>query len=184
MQISLRKAAALQLAINESIKSIKVIVTVGVDQFDDGEAVVARVLESTMANVARRGALTKCLYDIRALVGEANQTSGVNNVLNNMAYIAKQIELATEIVLSSPRMSPTVLAGKLEKSKARTDDVYATAVITGVLEQAHIDTFTKVVQDLKKTKLSLSDQLLTLNVETKITLVPNVVEILKQENLI
>lgn len=186
MQISLRKAAALQLAINEAIRGISIPLTVQVDQYEDAEARITESLVSAMDGVTRRSALTKTLYEIRLQVANANQESGVNAVLNDMAYTAKQLEYTTELASASARIDAQILSAKLEKMRLRTasEEVYGTYMTTGTLNKEDVATFTKVVQDLKKYKTSLSDKLLTLNVETKITLSPEAVEVLSQANLI
>lgn len=184
MQINLRKAAALQTAINETIRAIKLPFTVTITQYEDESSVLDRATDQVMLAVTRRSDLTRAMYEIRQQIGEANHTNGIDALLNSIAYTAKQIEYAVAITVEPVRQPPEVIKGKLDRMRSTTEETYSTSVSTGVLTETDMALFQQSLQDLKKERLKLNDDLLAANVSTKITLSDRVVELLKRENLI
>ena len=53
-----------------------------------------------------------------------------------------------------------------------------------VISKGDHDHWTEKVQELRRTKAKINDELLSLNIKTEIDLTPEVVKTLKQENLI
>ena len=53
-----------------------------------------------------------------------------------------------------------------------------------VISKNDHDHWTEKVQELRRTRAKINDELLSLNIKTEIDLTPEVVKILKQENLI
>jgi hypothetical protein len=73
MNISLRKANAVQTAINDALKSIKIDLVVSINEFQSVEAELTRANAELFANDARRQKLLLALYNIRSLVGTAKE---------------------------------------------------------------------------------------------------------------
>ena len=78
MNITLRKANAIQHSINEAIKKIEVALTVEINEFQTVEEVITKANSLLVENDTRRQKLTMALYNIRALLGTANTSSGIH----------------------------------------------------------------------------------------------------------
>ena len=187
MKISLRKANALQTSINERIKSIVLETTVAINEFENVVSKIAAAKNKVVTNSNRRLSLYASLYDIRAKVAESNSSAGINARLTDMAHIAKLIEdLGQMISVSAVMTDVAVLDGKLSKIKNRTTESYGldTTVSTGVFTAEESEDTKKKIQDYKKSKQVIADEILELNIRTDIELTDDTVTSLKAENLI
>jgi hypothetical protein len=192
MKVSLRKASALQSSIQDAIKAVEVNVKVDLNEFEDTAEVLAKANATTINSDIRRASLSACLYDIRSLVGSANAMNGINDRLAKAAYIDKRLgQLATLVQADALQDSMVVINGKVEKLKSEKGENsrrsiygYSDTVSTGVLTQEQISGFKAQVLDLKKSKQTLNDEILELNVRTEIELPTEVELVLNQEGLI
>ncbi len=190
MKITLRKANALQNSINEALRHIDVKTKVSLNEFQDAEGVLAVSAAEAKKNIDRRVSLTNALYDIRAAVGSLNYTSGVNEKLTEVARIEKQIQLYSAYVGVETREAPAVVAGKIEKLKARDANSrssiygYGDTVDSGVFTAEDVAGFKSVVANLKKQKQALQDAVLELNVRNEVVLADATEKTLTAENLL
>ena len=192
MKITLRKASALQNAIQEAVKNIEVTVKVELNEFEDPRIAMGKANDKLVNADQRRVALTKALYVVRAQVGTANAECGINERLAKAAYVDKRIgQLTTLISAEAVQDSIAVIEGKLEKLKApetansrRSLYGYSDTVGTGVLSQAQVDAFKAEQLALKKDKQKLNDEVLELNVRTEIALSDETVAVLTSEGLV
>lgn len=188
MKITLRKANALQTAIQDHIKTVEISTSLTLNEFQVPQAELSIARNTLVANDKRRADLTMALYAIRGLVGKANAASGVSDHLAHAAYLDKRIGQLKGLSESTAVEAEAVLNGKLEKlrnteSKNRLYG-YGDTVSTGVLTQEQIDSYKKIMSDLKKEKQALNDKVLELNIRTEIELVEDVVKILQAEQLV
>jgi len=192
MNITLRKANAVQNSINDTIKGIKVDFTVELNEFQDVEAAITKANSDLVANDGRRQKLTMALYNIRALVGTANAASGINTALAKAAFIDKRIGQLEELAKATEITSLEVIKGKLEKIKndkgenSRRSSIYgySDTVSTSVLSREQIAQAKAEVLNLKKQKQQLNDEVLELNIKTEIPLSDDVVAALQAEGLV
>ena len=192
MKITLRKASALQTAIQEAVKNIEITVKVELNEFEDATAALATANAKVVAADQRRTALTKVLYVVRAQVGTANADCGINERLAKAAYVDKRIGQLTALIgAESLQDSLTVVNGKLDKirndkseNSRRSIYGYSDTVSTGVLVQDQIDAFKAEQLALKKDKQKLNEEVLELNVRTEIDLSDETVAVLTIEGLI
>ena len=192
MNITLRKASALQNAIQEAVRNIDVAVKVSLNEFENTEAVLDRSNADLISKDQRRNALTKVLYVIRAQVGQANATSGINERLAKAAYIDKRLGQLTALVQADAlRDSMVVIEGKVAKLKAQPAENsrralygYDDTVTTGILVKEQMDAFKTEQLSLKKDKQKLNDEVLELNVRTEIALSDETVAVLTAEGLV
>lgn len=190
MQITLRKANALQNAIHDAIRSIDIKLNIELNEFQDVAAVLADANSQLYANDVRREALLLALYNIRGLVGVANSNSGIDLNLAKAAFLDKRIIQLEDISKVPPSTDITVITGKLEKIRTRTgeDSRYSLSsrdtVITTIVSQEQIDSAKDAIKQLKKQKLVLTDQVLELNIKTEIPLSDDVVSTLKAEGIL
>ena len=188
MNITLRKANALQNSINEALKHIDVKTTVSLNEFQDPEGMISVAASELKTNIDRKNALLSALYDIRGAVGKVNHTSGVDEKLTQVALIEKQIQLYSAFVGIATREAPTVIAGKLDRIRSQEAKNrvygYGDTVDTSVFTAEDIAGFKSVVATLKKQKQKLQDEVLELNVRNEVTVLSRTEGTLAAENLL
>ena len=188
MNITLRKASALQNAINETLKGLEVTVTVTVDEFQDADSVIAAKWGEVNETVVRKIALLDVLYAVRKGVAAANAAAGVTELLADAAQLDKRIQLQGQLAGATVQLEPAVLNGRLERLREQTGETRlyrsASGVETGVFTEAEVAAAKVELADLKKLKQALQDRLLELNVGTTVALSDKSVIVLQQEGLL
>lgn len=188
MNITLRKANAIQNAIQDSIRSIKIETSININEFQDPEAELQKANDELFANDARRQKLLLAYYNIRGLVGAANAQSGIDVNLTKAAFIDKRIAQLTEFANLEPYTDVEVIKGKLDKIKnsesKRSIYGYDDHVTTSVVAKEQIDQAKAEIQNLKKQKQKINDEVLELNIKTEVPLSEDVVATLTAEGLI
>jgi len=191
MQISLRKANAVQAGINDAIKGIKIETSLDLNEFQDVVAELQKANDALFTNDSRRQRLLLALYNIRGLVGTANAQSGIDLKLATAAFIDKRIGQLDELAKLTPVTDLAVITGKLDKIKNHENENsrrsiygYVDTVSTTVVSQEQIDQVKAEIKNLKKQKQKLNDEVLELNIKTEIPLSDDVVTTLTEEGLI
>lgn len=190
MNITLRKANALQNAIVETINDIDIDVKVELNEFQDPTEQLQTANTVLFENDARRQKLLLALYNIRGLVGAANAQSGIDSTLTKAAFIDRRIQQLQDFARIEPYTDLAVIEGKLEKIRNRTDDASRfayhddTIVITTVVSREQINQAREEIKNLKKQKQKINDSVLELNIKTEIPLGEDVVETLTAEGLL
>jgi len=191
MNISLRKASALQNGIQDTIKGIKIETTLELNEFQDVVTELQKANDALFTNDSRRQRLLLALYNIRGLVGTANAQSGIDLKLATAAFIDKRLAQLDELAKLSAVTALAVITGKLDKIKndksensRRSLYGYGDTVSTTVVSQEQIDQIKTEIQNLKKQKQKLNDEVLELNIKTEVPLSEDVVKTLQTEGLI
>ena len=191
MNISLRKANAVQSSIVDAIKGISIETSLELNEFQDVVAELQKANDVLFANDSRRQRLLLSLYNIRGLVGAANAQSGVDTKLATAAFVDKRVAQLDELAKLSPVTDLAVINGKLDKIRNSKDEsarsrIYGISdtVSTTVVSQEQIAQVKAENKNLKKQKQKLNDEILELNIKTEIPLSDEVVAILQAEDLI
>lgn len=188
MKLTLRKANALQNAIQDHIKTIDVKTSISLNEFQDEKLEVQNAVKTAIDNATRRSELTRIVYEIRKLTGRANVESGVADLLTDGALIDKQLAQLKGLSESKVQEDMLVLTGKLAKLKEQETKSrvygYNDSVETGVFDAVQIESFKSTSRNLKKEKQTINDKVLELNVRTEIELNSDIVELLKTEQLL
>ena len=191
MNLTLRKANAVQAGINDAIKSIKIETSLELNEFQDVQAALVKANETLFANDSRRQRLLLALYNIRGLVGTANAQSGIDLKLATAAFIEKRMGQLDELAKLSAVTDLAVINGKLDKIRNDKSEStrsriygYSDTVTTGVLGLEQIAQAKTEVLSLKKQKQKINDEVLELNIKTEIPLSEDVVAVLQAEALI
>jgi uncharacterized protein YdcH (DUF465 family) len=191
MNITLRKANAVQNSINDTVKNIRVDLTVEINEFQTVEDTLSKVNNELITNDGRRQNLTMALYNIRALVGTANAASGIDTALAKAAFIDKRIGQLEQLANGTEITPLEVIKGKLEKIKNDKGDNtrrsiygYSDTVSTGILSKEQIAQAKTEILNLKKQKQKLNDEILELNIKTEIPLGDDTVATLQAEGLL
>lgn len=191
MNISLRKANALQQSILDTIRGIDFGTTISINEFQDPETEINTAGTEVYKNLARITDLYSTLYMIRGRVGLANSESGISASLAAVAHLEKQIQVTSNLASSTKRVDLNIIKGKLDKIRNNNGDqpglsVYSrqTEVITGIFTDEEIASFKANILKAKKLKQKYQDAILELNIKTEITLDDDVVAILQKEDLL
>jgi hypothetical protein len=190
MNITLRKASALQNSIQETIRSIKIKTSVEINEFQNAEVEIQTAKAEMAKNDERRQRLLLALYNIRGLVGAANAQSGINLSLAKAAFIDKRVSQLEEVAGADSMTALDVVTGKLEKIRNRKEDARASlygrddVVVTSIVSQDQIKQAKTEIQNLKKQKQKINDEVLELNIKTEVPLAEDVVATLTAEGLI
>ena len=191
MNISLRKANALQNSINDTVKGLDFETTVKINEFQEAEQEIKKATETLCNNLTRRDALVEALYEIRKSVSGANTEVSIDSRLADVAHLEKQIQFYNGLAGNKVRESENVVAGRLDKirndkgeSSRRSIYGYTDTVDTSVLTREDLDGFRRRVATAKKQKQKLQDEILELNVQTVIKLSDKTEVVLQAEGLI
>ena len=173
MNITLRKANAVQLSINEMVKGLTFDTSVSLNEFEDATAQITAVRDVFDTHRATRTRLVGALYEIRKAVAGANADAGINDMLAEVAQLEKEIQFYNTFATKNARLSDAVIAGKMEKIKNTSEEsrMYRSDTVdTGIFTKQEVEEFKRTVADLKRQKQKLQDTLLELNVQTEIQL--------------
>ena len=190
MEITLRKANAIQNSINDAIRGIKIETSIELNEFQDVTAELQAANDLLLHNDARRQKLLLALYNIRGLVGTANANSGIDLALAKAAFIDKRIGQLNELAEAKTVTNIAVLNGKLDKIRNRKEESRASlygrddTVSTGVIGAEQVAQAKTEISNLKKQKQKLNDEVLELNIKTEIPLSEDVVATLQAEGLL
>jgi hypothetical protein len=189
VKISLRKANAVQVNINDLLKNIAVKPVIEISEFVDPVVTLQAANDALMAADVRRSDLLMALYSIRATVGIANFNSGIGNRLSHLAYIDKRLGQLDALVSETAQIKDLqIISGQLEKIRNRREEHrlygYENTVSSGVLQAAQMESIRNIMRELKKQKQKLNDEVLELNVRTEIELTDEVEAILVKEGIL
>jgi hypothetical protein len=187
MQVSLRKANALQVAINEALKGLEFKSDVSINEFQDPEKEIELAKQKFDRNVQRRWNLISALYDIRTKVSSANASNNIDNLLADLARIEKDLVFFAPFAKANASTELRTLRGKLLKIANREGESYSfhsSEVSTSIFTEEDLASHRTYLSDFKKKKQALQDQLLEVNVRTTIELATGTVEVLKSEDII
>lgn len=189
MNISLRKANAIQTSINESIRSIDIVTNIDINEFQNVAETLQAANNKLFENDARRQKLLLSLYNIRGLVGAANAQSGIDTKLATAAFVDKRVAQLEELSSNKPVTDLAVLNGRLEKIRNRKDEsrsIYGRdeVVSTSVISEDQLKQIRDEIKNLKKQKQKINDEVLELNIKTEIPLSDEVINTLQIEGLL
>lgn len=190
MNITLRKANAIQNSIQETLRSIEIDMVIDLNEFQDPASEIKRANDTAFEKDSRRQKLLLSLYNIRGLVGTANANSGIDLDLAKAAFIDRRISQLEEFAKSKPLGDLKVILGRLDKIRNRKEDsasaLYGSGnvVSTSVISKEQIAQAEQEIKNLKKQKQKLNDEILELNIKTEIPLSDDVVATLQAEGLI
>lgn len=189
VRLTLRKANAVQLAVNELIKSITIDTSISITEFEDVHTSLELAKQRCMVNSTRKLQLLAVIQEIRKSVGRVNAQSGINDKLTDLSAIEKIIAHNESLLTITPKLDVTIINGKLNKIKIQQSQDHwnlgsSDSVKTGYLDQEQLEQYRVWALEGKKIKAQLTDDILTLNITQFIELSEEVEHILTTENLI
>jgi hypothetical protein len=194
MEITLRKANALQSEIRKAISSSGVTDTVAVNEYtSDIAGGVEKAKADYAGDIMRKVALNHALFNIRKSVAQANATAGISDILADVQTIDAVMAVYSGVATKAVAKTIDEITARVEKMKAAPADTSARSALygdhynkvdTSVVDQSTIDMAKAKVKELKRQKQTLQDKLLTLNVNTSITISDVDTNVLKVEGII
>jgi hypothetical protein len=191
MEINLRKANAIQAEIRRAISAVEAKDTISVSEYAADVAGEVSAAEVDYINaMTRKEALNVALYNIRKSVASANATAGVGQILGDSEKIDSIIKLLETTVNVRTRMvSVDEISKRLEKLRnapsdsarlyGRTDEVS-----TGVVSDIHKSAVKQRIKGMRKARQELQDKLLSINVNTLISVSIDDAKLLGEEGIL
>lgn len=187
MKISLRKANALQLLLKEQIKE-PFVGSVLVGKYDTPSEVIAAATAKLHATLSKKENLVDALFSIRTKVGDASAKVGISSLLTDLAKLEAKSAFLKQLSGSKPAPKLETVEATLvdmKKESASSSSYYReTTVDVPLFTKEEIENFTNELMNVRKSKQSISDKLLHLNVSTEIELDKDEVKVLTDFNLI
>ena len=175
MKLSLRKANALQLLINEQINE-PFVGTVTISKYDDVEETLNAAEKVLSDTISRKFDLIEVLYTIRKKVGKASADSGIAELLAELAETEKlsafykQLAATTQFAVPASHIKTVLKDLEAQSGTASSYSRPQNAVAVGLLTKEEVMTYKTTINLLRKMKQVISDKLLHLNVSTEIEL--------------
>jgi hypothetical protein len=192
MEITLRKANALQSEIRKAISSSGVQDSLSISEFtQDVGTALNTAMDAFATDVTRKVALNTALFNIRKSVAQANAKSGISDILADVQTVDAVMAVYSGVATKAVAKTLDEITARLEKIKSAPADARSSIygerynnVDTSVVGSVAIDVAKQKVKELKRQKQTLQDKLLTLNVNTTITISEVDVMVLKMEGII
>ena len=193
MKVTLRKLAALQESLIEVLADeIEVDLSVNALDYNPPYDILDTYLDNYKAVIEQKHALLVARANIRALVAKKNVECGISDLLSNMNLIDRQLSLMHQSLMHvrkirldvdtlAKRISRKLKLLSFEKGLYHSDD---DSVQVSIFTKAYAKEVQVKIKSLRIEKRALSEQLLTLNVQTTVELPDLVVKVLREQNLI
>jgi len=191
MKLNLRKASALQLAINEQIAAVDMPVSVTIGRYDSPSQVTEKAFSKFSEGLAKKRDLFTVLYSIRQKTAAASEQAGVSRLLADSAHVEKVISLLTPLAsISEFAKTSTQLDAALQDLRNETtlQPQYSyqkrESFNVGIIAEDATKEWKEEIAELKRKKQSLSDQLLEANVKNEIEVSEQEEDILKKYGIL
>jgi len=190
MQVTLRKADQLAKALKELGETITVERSYQVNIHDlNWKTSLATATQEASSKLDRLMDIQVALAGIRAAVGRANNEAGINDLLAEDNMLKARIGVMQQIAESPVRESEDTIAGMIAHQQKPTETSrygYGNdnVIVINGFAQETLKNAQDVVLASKKRRRAISDDLISKNVSTKVTLTAEIVKILTTENLI
>lgn len=186
MKLSLRKANALQVLIQEGIDE-RFVGIATINKFEDPSSVIEAAGKELILTIGKKFDLIDVLFSIRKKVGKAGADAGIADLLTDLALNEKQSAFFKQLASTTQFAVPVeqVQSALEELRKDTTQSGYRRESISvGLLNKETVDKYKSAINKLRKQKQDISDKLLHLNVSTEIELDATEVQVLKQYEIL
>lgn len=189
MQITLRRASALQNAVRQQIGTIQVGDSAEISALANLPVTVEAKRDELLARYNRKRELIKALYALRTSIGKANAEAGIDALLTRSAHTQALIELHLPLASAKVREDADLLDRRAKRAAALPEaNAFARTasemLTVAVLLQEDILKADAEVKSLRRLKTDLADELATLNAKTCIVMDEATAAVLKTEGLI
>lgn len=191
MKINLRKASALINEIRNAAKEIDVSVSHAVNIYDDGYArILVEARSRALNDFNRRTRLDQAVAELRSLVGRANATAGISDMLAEDAYL-ESLEGRLKSMVASEAREDSATVDRLIQAKRTSAEKserslygFEGSLKLNLLDAKDIEDFENKLKLVRKQRRELKDRTVELNVRTEIEVPSDVETVLREEGLI
>jgi hypothetical protein len=202
MEVTLRKANSLSQSLLEAARSLSLTKTISISIYSATtvESEVATAQAKLTANAEKAVALTKAAYAIRGAIGVINAQSGIDALLTEKAALDATEKLlggiggtvAARDIYSEEVTDTTVTVAqaRLDALRLRSTDAAARsygnsdAVSVNIVSDAITADIQEQLTAIRRRKVAIADELLVLNMSTKVALAAPTVALLTEFKLV
>ncbi len=186
MNITLRRAKAIQTSIVSATERLNVVTQIELNQFQDILSQLENAYTLAINTDARISNLTAALFSIRKLVGEANATSNIDTLMNQSAFLTRRIAQLSELASAPEMIDLDILIGKVSQlaSESSSWRGSSNAPRTSVFTATQIAEYTTELANLRRQKQQIDDEILSINISTKIELSAETIATLNAEAIL
>jgi hypothetical protein len=185
MKISLKKANLIQQKLAEKIPSVfpsTLTVSIYSKTID---ADIAEARDKFYDEVKRHGKLVRSLYELRDLIQKANHASGISTLMNKIALNQRMVSVYTGFSANSPMKPVSEISTQISAMlNAEIKSYGGSNLAIGILIKSDIEFYLKESKKALLIDSQLREELLELNVSTKIEIGEELVSLLKDEMII
>ncbi len=196
--LNLRKVEHIKEELTRAINNIDIKTTHEFEGYLDTAVELKDQQDALEASVQREMDLTAILFNIRKQVGQVNATSGINDILCDVALVDRYIGIYQEITQVKHSANLDLIQSKLERvMRENSNKIYEfedewervlyaalNRVSEPVVPAELLDQAQKELKEYKRKKRALQDKLLNLNIQTEIQLEDREVKILEEEGIL
>lgn len=191
MKLNLRKASALQLAINEQISATEMPVSVTITRYDNPIKLTAEAADKLVEGLSKKRQLLAVLYSIRRKNATASEAAGISGFLAEIAFIDKKVVLLNSLArVNTFAKTEGQLNAAIHdlRNEAAIPVQYAhqrrESFETSLIIEDQVKAWKKEIADMKREKQDFSDALLEANVKNEIELSETEETILKKYGIL
>lgn len=190
MELNLRKARKLEAKINAYVGKIELKTAVKIrvlSTANERSELTAVARKELLEQIYTRNKLVSARFGIRRLIGQANESVGINELINYREQLQALLGHSTASLdsLDHQEMEDMVQAkvNRLEKGETSGYDDRVTFIVPITLN-SDVDSFKKADADLKKILEDVEDSLAQKNLGAKVTLNEETVSLLTASGLL
>ncbi|ANT63103.1 hypothetical protein AYJ57_21785 (plasmid) [Salipiger sp. CCB-MM3] len=190
MQITLRTANAVQREMTSLISDLVKEPVISVNGIEEPVARVKEAASKWQEDMGTASAVRSALFAIRKNVSNANQISGLNDILADIAATEEAIKVVKKALETPERPSFTYLEGAHRKlSEDKGDSIYRLgselpSIEFGILDEQIRDGLTTDLASLRRDLRNLKDKAQELNFTTKIEISDATKKLLEDNNIL
>ncbi|MFA5489947.1 MAG: hypothetical protein WC284_12120 [Candidimonas sp.] len=184
MNINLRKASRFQQLLTDEISKLTALssVNVNVDVFlKDSE--IVKLIEDEQRNLENRlrqiDLAEDALYRIRKKVSEANQKSGLSDLMADDAKLRREKSRLESLSRGSVISSSESIFRKVASHRERMNEYSGNNISVSVATEQIINFAKDRLKSINRDLTSIGDKMIEKNIQTTITLDADIVEVLR-----
>lgn len=191
MEITLREARKLDTRIGQALKELKVSSTASLNAYEDVATVPDRIEEAQAKfkeNLEAFVELETIRTNLRRGIQSTNEKSGINTKISDRHHVIRLIE-RYQVIANATRNddNPSIEAIQAEVEANRVRDTTwsdNSRVSVGILTTNDRQELNEAVNNMRRQIDAIETELAALNVNTKITIAKDTVDILKKNNVV
>ncbi len=189
MELNLRKARKLEAKILEYVTKMELKSAVKVRVMGDAEerrTLLARARSEFLKQVSIRNELSSARFSIRKAIGDANQTSGINSLINAREELTAYLSLSTANVdaIDFAEAEDQAVARKTKLLSGDTGYDSSVTVTLPVSTETDVASFKDRDAEYKRGLENLEDKLAQKNLGVTVSLPDSMVELLSSVGLL